>query len=54
MISKEELDKIEKELEKSSNEYFKKKPEDVEEEFKKETTLGSPNNLVEPTDLEGD
>ena len=52
MISKEELDKIEKEIEKSSKDYFKQKPKDIEEELKKETTLGTPDNLAEPTDTD--
>ena len=45
-------DEIEKELENSSSEYFKKKPKDIEDELKKEKTLGTPDNLAEPTDVD--
>jgi hypothetical protein len=52
MISKEELDKIEKEIKKSSKDYFKQKPKDIEEELIKESTLGTPDNLTEPADTD--
>lgn len=49
MKSKEELEKIEKDLEETAKELFKPKPKDIEEVLNKESTLGSPNNLAEPT-----
>ena len=49
MKNKKELENIEKELEETAKELFKPKPKDIEEELQKETTLGSPNNLAEPT-----
>ena len=52
MKNKAEIEKIEKELEDSSKEYFKKKPKDIEDELKKEKTLGTPDNLAEPTDID--
>ena len=32
----------------SAKQLFKKKPKDVQEEFEKETTLGTPENLIRP------
>ncbi|MFK5912936.1 MAG: hypothetical protein QM484_01060 [Woeseiaceae bacterium] len=49
MKNKEELENIEKELEETAKELFKPKPKNIQEELEKETTLGSPNNLAEPT-----
>jgi uncharacterized protein YydD (DUF2326 family) len=52
MKTEEELEKIEKEIKESAKEIFKPKPKNIQEELKKETTLGSPNNLAEPTDTD--
>lgn len=50
MKTKEELEKIEEEIKESAKEIFKPKPKEIQEELEKESTLGSPNNLAEPTD----
>ncbi|MCP4490601.1 MAG: hypothetical protein GY820_25290 [Gammaproteobacteria bacterium] len=52
MKSTEELDKIEKEIEESAKLIFKKKPKEIQEELEKETILGSPKNLAEPTNID--
>ena len=52
MKIKEELEKIKKEIEESAKELFKPKPKEIQEELEKETTLGSANNLAEPTDTD--
>ena len=49
MKNNKELENIEKDLEETAKELFKPKPKDIEKELEKETTLGSPNNLAEPT-----
>lgn len=48
MNTSDRLKKIEEELKKSSDELFKPKPKDIQEELEKETVLGSPKNLVKP------
>jgi hypothetical protein len=52
MKSKEELEAIEKEIEESAKNIFKPKPKEIQDELEKETTLGTPNNLAEPTDTD--
>jgi len=51
-MTPEELKKIEEELKKSSKEIFKPRPKDIQEELEKETFLGNPDNLAEPTDVD--
>ena len=43
------LKEIEEQLKKSSDEIFKKKSAEIQKELEKETTLGSPKNLIEPS-----
>lgn len=43
------LKEIEEQLKKSSDEIFKKKPAEIQKELEKETILGSPKNLIEPS-----
>ena len=50
MNSEKRLKEIEEQLKKSSEEIFKKKPSEIRKELEKETTLGSPKNLIEPTE----
>lgn len=47
MNDRTDLDKIREELKKSSENIFKKKPKEIEEELRKERTMGSPDNLID-------
>ena len=49
MNTEKRLKEIEVQLKKSSAEIFKQKPADIKKELEKEKTLGSPKNLVEPS-----
>lgn len=49
MNTEKRLKEIEEQLKKSSTEIFKKKPAEIQKELEKEQTLGSPKNLVEPS-----
>lgn len=48
------LKEIEEQLKKSSAEIFKQKPADIQKELEKEKTLGSPKNLIKPSDHKDD
>lgn len=48
MTDKEILDRASERARKRALEIFKPAPPEVEEELKKETTLGHPQNLVAP------
>lgn len=50
MTSEKRLQEIQEQLKKSAEEIFKKKPADIQKELERETILGSPKNLIEPTD----
>jgi len=52
MKNSDELKKIEEELKKSSEDLFKPRPKDIEDELSKKDTFGSPDNLVERDDEE--
>jgi len=52
MKNKKELEEIEKEIKESAKNIFKPKAKDIQKEFEKETTLGSPKNLAEPSDTD--
>ena len=52
MNEKDRLKRIEEELKKSSQQLFKTKPKEVEEELERETILGSPENLIGPDNKE--
>lgn len=48
MISKDDLEKAQERARKRAKEIFRPVPTDIEEELKKEKTLGTPENLVRP------
>ena len=50
MNTEKRLKEIEEQLKKSSKDIFKKKPNEIQKELEKETTLGSPKNLIEPSE----
>ncbi|WP_250462347.1 hypothetical protein [Microbulbifer litoralis] len=52
MNDQERLKKIEEELKKTSEELFKPRPKDTEEELAKKDTFGSPDNLTDRSDEE--
>ncbi|MFC4875218.1 hypothetical protein [Microbulbifer halophilus] len=52
MNDQDKLKKIEEELKKSSEDLFKPRPKDIEEELAKKDTFGSPDNLVDRSDEE--
>ncbi|WP_308365564.1 MULTISPECIES: hypothetical protein [unclassified Microbulbifer] len=52
MNDQDKLKKIEEELKKSSEELFKPRPKDIEEELDKKDTFGSPDNLIDRSDEE--
>jgi len=54
MNTEKRLKEIEEQLKKSSTEIFKQKPADIQKELEKEKTLGSPKNLIEPSDKKDD
>ncbi|WP_226648537.1 hypothetical protein [Microbulbifer variabilis] len=52
MRKSDELKKIEEGLKKSSEDLFKPRPKDIEDELSKKDTFGAPDNLVERDDVE--
>ena len=50
MTKENDLEKARKRAEKRAKEIFKPAPSDIEDELKKEKTLGTPKNLVRPDD----
>ena len=52
MKSEEELKKIEEALKKSSEELFKPRPKEIEDELSKKDTFGNPENLIDRSDEE--
>ena len=48
MTPEERIAKAREKAKETASELFKPKPKDIEEELEKETTLGSPDNLVTP------
>lgn len=52
MTDKERYEKAKKKAEERAKELFKPVPEDIKEELEKESTLGTPDNLVDRSDEE--
>lgn len=50
MTDKNDLEKAWERAEKRAKEIFKPAPPEIEEELRKEKTLGTPKNLVRPDD----
>ncbi|WP_185231819.1 hypothetical protein [Teredinibacter franksiae] len=48
MSDNDRLEKAKTRAKKRAEELFKPAPKEIEEELKKETTLGTPKNLVRP------
>lgn len=48
MTSKDDLEKAKERAKKRAEEIFRPAPPEIEEELKKEKTLGNPKNLVRP------
>ena len=48
MTSKDDLEKAKERAKKRAEEIFRPAPHEIEEELKKEKTLGTPKNLVRP------
>lgn len=46
MIDNEKLEAIKEKMKQRAKEIFKPAPPDIEEELKKEKTLGNPKNLI--------
>ena len=51
-IDPEQLKKAKERAKKRSEEIFKPAPEEIEEEFRKETVMGNPENLIRPDNEE--
>ncbi len=52
MKNSDELKRIEEELKKSSEDLFKPRSKDIEDELSKKDTFASPDNLVDRSDEE--
>ncbi|WP_299948860.1 hypothetical protein [uncultured Microbulbifer sp.] len=52
MTDKERYEEAKRKAKKRSKDLFKPDPDDVKEELEDETTLGSPENLVDRSDEE--
>ena len=52
MIDNEKLEKAKEKAKKRAEEIFMPAPSEIEEELKKETTLGNPKNLILPDNKE--
>jgi hypothetical protein len=48
MTEQNKYEQVKKKAEERAKELFKPLPKEIEEEFEKESTLGSPENLVRP------
>lgn len=48
MNNQKQLEKIKEKMKERAKEIFSPAPPEIEEELKKETTLGNPKNLVSP------
>lgn len=48
MTSKDDLEKAKERAKKRAEEIFRPAPPEIEEELRKEKTLGTPKNLVRP------
>lgn len=48
MIEKDDLEKAKERAKRRSKEIFRPAPPEIEDELKKEKTLGTPKNLVRP------
>jgi len=48
MNGKDDLEKVKERAKKRAEEIFRPAPPEIEEELKKEKTLGNPKNLVRP------
>jgi len=52
MTSDKKLEEIKEKSKETANKLFGKKPKEVEEELERESTLGSPDNLITPDNKE--
>lgn len=52
MTDKERYEKAKKKAEERAKELFKPVPDDIKEELEKDSTLGTPDNLVDRSDEE--
>ncbi|WP_444897101.1 hypothetical protein [Microbulbifer sp. SSSA005] len=52
MNDKERYEQAKKKAEERAKELFKSLPEDIKEELEKDSTLGSPENLIDRSDEE--
>jgi hypothetical protein len=52
MNDHEKLEKIKEKMKQRAKEIFKPAPPEIEEELKKEKTLGNPKNLISPDNKE--